>query len=235
MLRLPAGKLRLPTICYAQKVTRTVDADEASWNLAPDPGSAGLRFLASASKQEVKYSILVSPGLVASDTVEKYQRAFEQHIARYAVFDAKHQGNILVSSSWNQIKDMAHNDLQKMLRVAIAAHVKANGGQMDLLLLILPQKHIGIYSAFKSIMDQFGGVKSICLTEKKNLVRQTPETNPPIMICRDPSEDRFAQYMANVMMKANLKLGGTNHTACTNVRQEGPLSDIMQNTLVLGA
>lgn len=48
------------------------------------------------------------------------------------------------------------------------------------------------------------------------------------------SEDKVLPYMANVMMKVNLKGGGRNYSAADN-DGKNKISDVLSKTFVLGA
>jgi eukaryotic translation initiation factor 2C len=79
------------------------------------------------------------------------------------------------------------------------------------LLLLLQRKDATAYARFKDLADRKYGYHSICMTERI-------------------FQDKIGEKMGNIMMKANLKTEGSNHTIA-----EGVLQDIMKDTLVLGA
>lgn len=72
---------------------------------------------------------------------------------------------------------------------------KAASQKLDLLFVILPQKDTVLYNSVKRLADVTWGVQTICVVGQKD------------KFYREKSE----QYCANVALKFNLKLGGTNH------------------------
>jgi eukaryotic translation initiation factor 2C len=82
-------------------------------------------------------------------------------------------------------------------------------------LLILMQRSVPAYSIFKDLADRTYGMHSLCITEKPNYRNRALNKD-------------LRGYFGNVMMKANLKAGGINHTV------DG-IADILKDTLVLGA
>jgi eukaryotic translation initiation factor 2C len=61
--------------------------------------------------------------------------------------------------------------------------------------LLLPRRDISTYQKFKDLTDREFGLRSMCLTETR--ICATENLNP---------------YFGNVMLKTNLKFGGSNHT-----------------------
>jgi eukaryotic translation initiation factor 2C len=82
----------------------------------------------------------------------------------------------------------------------------------NLVVLMLSKSDVGIYSAFKTLAERSAGLHSLCLVNK------------------DMFGPRFQEYITNVMMKVNLKLGGFSHSV-ESVRSYLAQNDIM----VLGA
>lgn len=83
----------------------------------------------------------------------------------------------------------------------------------DIVVLLLKTKNQAIYSDFKYYTDKIYVLQSICMTQS-NMVQHGKGVSP--------------QYMANIAMKANLKMAGQNHSA------QG-VNAWLQDTLVLGA
>ena len=81
----------------------------------------------------------------------------------------------------------------------------------DLFLLVLKDKDYDAYANFKDLADRYFGKHSICITAPK-------------------LRDKVPEKMGNIMMKANLKLRGINHTIFG-----GSIQDTFIDTLVLGA
>jgi eukaryotic translation initiation factor 2C len=76
-----------------------------------------------------------------------------------------------------------------------AALQEAKAKEYDLVVLILNDASTGIYSTFKTLADRTVGLQSLCPVDKKMA-----------------KEERFGEYITNVMMKVNLKLGGCSHS-----------------------
>ncbi|OGM39414.1 putative piwil3 protein [Aspergillus bombycis] len=74
---------------------------------------------------------------------------------------------------------------------------------LDLLYIILPEKDSRWYPVIKRLCDVEYGLQTICSVGSK-LVAKKGQT-------RDQYDKALDQYMRNVAMKFNLKLGGTNH------------------------
>ena len=88
---------------------------------------------------------------------------------------------------------------------------KARG--VTLVILVIHQFDRNCYRAFKNIADRKVGIQSVCIVER----------------LRKP-DNFFTQYMQNISMKINLKLGGINHTALQpNERYTS------MDTMILGA
>ncbi|KAJ4341739.1 hypothetical protein N0V95_007131 [Ascochyta clinopodiicola] len=139
---------------------------------------------------------------------------------------------VLVDNSVNgAIQTLARNNFQKFANVTYGvATITFIGTQVlnnvrdaaamgnairkhspDLVLLVLGSRDVEAYSQFKDLADRTFGCHSICMTGRI-------------------FDAGLAPKMANIMMKANLKAAGSNHTVC-----EGKLTEIMADTLVLGA
>jgi eukaryotic translation initiation factor 2C len=84
-------------------------------------------------------------------------------------------------------------------------------GDINFLLLVLGKKDTEAYARFKDLADRTYGYHSICVVAA-HVARVSPDK------------------MGNIMLKANLKARGSNHTI-----NGGVLSNIMADTLVLGA
>lgn len=65
----------------------------------------------------------------------------------------------------------------------------------ELLLVILPEKHIALYNRIKHIADTKAGLHTICVVGSK---------------LSNPNPRQQGAYFANVALKFNLKLGGVN-------------------------
>ena len=81
----------------------------------------------------------------------------------------------------------------------------------ELVLLILKGKDPTAYANFKDLADRTYGLQSLCITDRA-------------------LTGKIGEVMGNLMMKANLKMAGSNHTI-----GNGVIEDILKDTLVLGA
>jgi hypothetical protein len=91
-----------------------------------------------------------------------------------------------------------------------------------LVFLLLPSRSPQTYQGFKDLVDRKFGFHSICVTEAAN-IETKPKKGTEVGDLRP-----LNQYLGNVMMKVNLKFGGTNHST-ELVRGK------MKNTWILGA
>jgi eukaryotic translation initiation factor 2C len=86
--------------------------------------------------------------------------------------------------------------------------------------LLLPTKNAQTYQLFKNIAEREFGFQTIYLTEKPTL-KYDRVAKQEILRTSD-------QYFGNIMMKANLKFGGVNHST-------KQVQGLLKNTLILGA
>jgi len=86
-----------------------------------------------------------------------------------------------------------HLQLQHPDDPAIDSTIKRAAGALDLLFIILPEANIPLYKRIKTLADKDHGIHTICSVGSK--------------LAKDRGRD---QYMANVALKFNLKLGGIN-------------------------
>ena len=82
---------------------------------------------------------------------------------------------------------------------------------LDILLVILPIKDTALYNRIKKFCDRIEGIQTVCVVEDKFF-------------------NVNGTYLANVALKFNLKLGGTNHTL--NAVDRGIISQ--GKTMVIG-
>ncbi|KAF2748589.1 Piwi-domain-containing protein [Sporormia fimetaria CBS 119925] len=93
----------------------------------------------------------------------------------------------------------------------IQSSIKSVQPLPHLVVLLLAGKSAKTYATFKDVCDRELGVHSICMA-RQDLVGK-------------------GDYLGNIMMKANLKSAGVNHT----VSEPSLLRKVLENTLVLGA
>ncbi|KAF1972556.1 Piwi-domain-containing protein [Bimuria novae-zelandiae CBS 107.79] len=100
----------------------------------------------------------------------------------------------------------------KVTSVDLKANLKkAKDRGVNLVILILRQSDRTLYRELKNLAERTFGLQSVCIVERL-----------------DKRDNFFGQYMQNISMKVNLKLGGVNHTA---LRPNERLS----HTMILGA
>lgn len=101
----------------------------------------------------------------------------------------------------------------------------------DIVVLLLKKKDQDVYSSFKYLTDKVFCFQSICATQDnfkpKDTVISHPN-RPDQIISGWQNDNAMRQYMANVAMKANLKVCGVNHTVTG-------IDSLLKRTLVLGA
>jgi hypothetical protein len=106
-----------------------------------------------------------------------------------------------------------HLSLQHPEDTALEPFLTRAAANLELVLIILPEANIPLYKRIKSLADKNCGIHTICCVGPK--------------LSKDRGRD---QYMANVALKINLKLGGTNQ-----VVESKNLSIIDQDkTMVVG-
>lgn len=71
--------------------------------------------------------------------------------------------------------------------------------KIDIILVILPIKDTALYNQIKRLFDRAEGIHTVCVTVKDSRGK-------------GKFYSRNGTYLANVALKFNLKLGGTNHT-----------------------
>ena len=81
--------------------------------------------------------------------------------------------------------------------------LKGAADKLDLLYIILPEKNSRWYAVIKRLCDVEYGLQTICSV----VPRLVAKKGQPV----DQYDKALDQYMRNVAMKFNLKLGGTNH------------------------
>jgi eukaryotic translation initiation factor 2C len=88
-----------------------------------------------------------------------------------------------------------NGDIKQIVNNAIQKATQTFGAPPDLILVLLPKASIPLYVALKSALDIHYGIASQVMLAEKAL-----------------KERGQAQYIANIAMKVNVKLGGTNCT-----------------------
>ncbi|KAK0653471.1 Protein argonaute 1B [Lasiodiplodia hormozganensis] len=106
---------------------------------------------------------------------------------------------------------------------------KASESNSDLVIFLVPKdNNASVYTMFKQLCDQDYGLKTVCMNAEK-LYRTYPSRKK-----NEKAEREWKGYVANVGMKVNMKLGGTNHLV-KNLTEGGFSASMLQNTMILGA
>jgi hypothetical protein len=148
---------------------------------------------------------------VAPSHVGDLQNKFDQHLERCRVGTPQN-----IDLPVNRIRLDPRNLIDNIRRcLRDAKQRKAN-----LVILVLRNTNQEVYSTFKYLADRVFGISSLVMVAAKNFKNEY--WNP----------SGLDQYIGNIMMKANLKMGGINHSADS---QPGNIGTYLKDTLVLGA
>ncbi|KAF9732031.1 hypothetical protein PMIN06_000183 [Paraphaeosphaeria minitans] len=204
-LQITPGLIKVPgRVLNGPKViykgNKSTETRFGSWNMM------NIKFNAGATIPDRKWSFMMIAWQGGRDPFEKPQ--FD------AVMREFHQGLITIGINagaplpGNRIPITYPED-----PALDAAFKRAQGAGLQLLVLILPEASIPLYKQIKTLADKVYGIHTICCVAQK--------------LAKDRGRD---QYIANVALKVNLKLGGVNQ-----VVEPKNLSIIDQNkTMVVG-
>ncbi|OBS16622.1 hypothetical protein FPOA_12756 [Fusarium poae] len=155
--------------------------------------AAGLRF-GSWNMSDIKFNIGASLAkwsyLMVS--IPGIRDSFDQQSLR-AVMDEFHAALQKIGVNAAQPFPGQRLQLQHPDDPALDSSLQRAAGALDLLFIILPGANIPLYKRIKTIADKNYGIHTICSVGSK--------------LAKDRGRD---QYMANVALKFNLKLGGIN-------------------------
>ncbi|EAT81960.2 hypothetical protein SNOG_10566 [Parastagonospora nodorum SN15] len=121
----------------------------------------------------------------------------------------------------NQLQDLGDDIIENILdRGSVSAKIsqaKAEGA--NLVVFLLNKSSTPFYAHLKDLADRTHGIHSLCLVEQYKLIKQYGER-----------AHLFQEYMTNVVMKINLKMGGITQSVTT-------VSDYLakNRVMVLGA
>ncbi|KAJ6439029.1 Piwi, PAZ and DUF1785 domain protein [Purpureocillium lavendulum] len=162
-----------------------------------------IKFNAGASLAKWSYLMISLPGArdaFSLQSLETVMKEFHQVLGRMGV-------NAALPSTGQ------HLSLQHPDDPAIGSMLQRAASDLDLLFIILPEANIPLYKRIKTVADKEYGIHTICSVGSK--------------LVKDRGRD---QYMANVALKFNLKLGGINQ-----IVQDRTVSIIEQSkTMVVG-
>lgn len=242
MLQVPYQKLAFPTPVYTSQdfrgVTRPLPIGQRSlgsrWKIPTVPGSNQTKFYRT-NQQELTYVFIRTKksdsfarnsgdsGL--SDTEEEaasirtladaqalapddatmlmYANGLRSQLAKCDISNPKQSEEITLDN-------FEPDSLEEALKAA-------KDDKADLAILVLATSNVPVYAKFKEIADRNVGIHSLCVTQKK-FHRQGKFDNKV-----------FDEFVSNIAMKINLKLGGVNHS----VRS---VEDVLfkNNTMVIG-
>ena len=205
---------------YSNEIRQAVMDAKAHWDLR-----GTVRFLDTpASGRTLQYYFLIGPDVQDEQaTVAKYQAMFKEKVAQHGV--AKTAACLAIWNLPSSSKSVTetdehgpintrtipkdHTELKHDTREAIE-QCQAESTGSRLVVHLLGNRSIPMYSAFKDVTDCVLGLQFICVTESKNLGKTAYDLN-------------LGQYFSNVMMKVNLKERGMNHTVCDGPKGEGRL------------
>lgn len=130
-----------------------------------------------------------------------------------AVMQEFHQGLIKIGVNASPPLPPQRLQLNGHEDASLGPYLQQAAGSLDLLFIVLPEANIPLYKRIKTLADKDYGLHTICSVGSK--------------LAKDRGRD---QYIANVALKFNLKLGGTNQ-----VVENKNLGIIDQNkTMVVG-
>lgn len=225
MMQIPSAKMPSLEIIYGANTPNTKPGANAQWNLEKLKSFVDSPAAISTPKKRINYLILVESGMQDEEnTIKTYEEALSDLLTQYNVCAGATR---LASRRIPGMRDMTDKDIRDGMRATIKA-IKTDHPQVDFAVLLLKSRSIPIYSAFKDVTDRYESLQSLCLTQAPNLEydRETKTSR-----CKGD----ITQYMANVMMKVNLKFGGGNHTVQVDNNSKSRIGNTLVGTLVLGA
>lgn len=181
---------------------------DQTYNITPAEAKWNLgdkQFLSTKDHERTVLYTILHEGRVDTTHIDQIRQNFEVQLKKLKAGNATHLGT--------HQRPVKVQGLQDGLR-------KAQKDEVDLVILVLKSKDQEVYSNFKYLADRVFGIPSIVMVTASNFRGQA---------CNVTGLD---QYIGNIMMKANLKLGGINHSAES---ARGNMKNYLGNTLVLGS
>ncbi|KAH7092064.1 ribonuclease H-like domain-containing protein [Paraphoma chrysanthemicola] len=212
MLQIPATRLPSAQVQYLNT--------QAKWNATSDRWNLSGNKFKQGTTQAVRWKLSRGDG-VTSQAVTQFIRHFNEQMVATGVCPpglAMHIGGTAKSlpGTLNHIEERLKSALKEIHNDGVLDENKTP----DIVVLLLSNKSQSTYSSFKWLADKLYCFQAICATERN--FRPGPKFG-------GWNDDKsMQQYMANVAMKANLKVAGLNHTALG-------VEDWLSNTLVLGS
>jgi eukaryotic translation initiation factor 2C len=216
MLKIPSTQMEKLNIVYGAGTPNQVPNANAQWDLRQLKAFLDAPGNKPGEKKGFLYALLIEEG-VQEDTIQTYMGSFGSLLTQYGVCGGARR---LGKKTLTGLRDSQAT--YSKIRTAISNAMQPPPPDANLTILLLKSKSVPIYCAFKDVMDR--SMHSLCLTEAPNFNQKTKTCNQDI-----------SPYMANIMMKANLKFGGGNHTVQLDNKPNTAIANSLQGTLVLGA
>lgn len=164
------------------------------------------------------YILFVERGMEDhATTVQLYINAFESAVRQHNVRSRAQCVSTVALPAFRSDPSKLYDAKQSFIK-----EIK-NKTNSSMALLLINKASVPIYSAFKDVTDRIAPIHSICVTRQPNV--KDGRLN----------QGKMRPYMSNVMMKANLKFRGENHTVKTSGKPNSDLRGVLKDTLVLGA
>jgi len=210
MFVVPSTTLKNPKIKYGSNQSFIMDAS-AQWDLAD---KEFLHTSSSVKKPVIRKYVVIHEKWVPVDRVTQIKNNFEGQMSSRNVGQAQnvYTGAVNLKDKARRVPDILREELDESRKI-----------QADLVILILQKRDQDVYSSFKYLADRIFGLHTMVFVERSNF--KGGEWN----------KSGLDQYVGNVMMKANLKFQGINHTVESNNSNFGDITKTLENTLVLGA
>ena len=206
MLRVEGRRLPAPNLAYRatgnkEKLILADQTSRGSWNLMSKP------LFARCSTKSVKWSIVEMHREVwamKNEDFEYFFTKFDQAMVEYGLTKM-----VKEESSSNDYhkhrfklskKDEGERERKDEAKIRELFQNIRQKGKVDLLFVFIPSKDAELYSLIKTAGDVVSGLITICAVSNNNVLNGHKYWGP--------KADETTK--ANYMMKANLKLGGTN-------------------------
>ncbi|KKY24123.1 putative rna interference and silencing protein [Phaeomoniella chlamydospora] len=210
LLTVPGRILVAPSVNYDRKNVRV---DGGGWNMR------GVRFMSSGQALPYKLTLIKYHGdrefgsWDSADSLRATREAFSNKLQEIGIKLGQYCGPAEI-----KLDDLRNKDSDEQKRLVTAKlddsirRTLSDSRKPRLMVFILPSRDTMIYNVIKRLCDLTYGIINLCVVGSK---------------FAKPNND---QYFANVGLKYNLKIGGTNHrldTAKLGIIGEG-------NTMVVG-
>jgi eukaryotic translation initiation factor 2C len=190
MSAIPARQLPAPKVTYSDVVPQVKDG---SWNLSGRFHRSG-----KASNWKVLLVRDNEDGTALSDTrspvLETFLKAFVKKCRSSGMDLSPHPSAILATDGLLPIKQDGEGITGAINQISQTIERFGNAEDISFILVLLPRQDDYLYTGIKRLCDVKFGVHSQCLWIQKALDTRRQE-----------------QYLANVALKLNTKVGGINH------------------------